>query len=80
MPAPSRAWSGSLKRSGPGPRQRGDANVANLLTESDHNKLVTALMKANGGKAVDQKQIDGAVQMMLLMSGSTTPLREPVQP
>jgi hypothetical protein len=29
-----------------------DANVATLLTQTDRNKLVTAMMKANGGKAM----------------------------
>jgi hypothetical protein len=53
-----------------------DANVADLLTQTDRNRLVTALMKANGGKAVGAGDIDGAVRMMLLLSGSTQPLRQ----
>jgi DNA-binding MarR family transcriptional regulator len=56
-----------------------DANVANLLTETDRNRLVTALMKANGGRAVSGSDVDGAVRMMLLLSGSTAPYRAQIQ-
>lgn len=56
-----------------------DANVAKMLSSQDRNKIVTALMKANGGKSVGQKQIEQAVKMLLLVPGSSAQFRGQVQ-
>lgn len=46
-----------------------DANVARMLTTTDRNRIVTALIRANGGRPVPQEQIDAAVRAALLAPG-----------
>jgi len=48
-----------------------DENVAGLLSTTDRNRLVTAIIKANGGKSLPQDQIENAVRTLLLTSGAT---------
>lgn len=48
-----------------------DENVAGLLSTTDRNRLVTAIIKANGGKALPQDKIESAVRALLLTSGAT---------
>lgn len=53
-----------------------DTDVARLLTPQDKNRLVTALLKANGGKAVSQAQIDAAVRQAVVSGEAFAAARE----
>lgn len=53
-----------------------DADVARLLTPEDKNRLVTALLKANGGKPMPQAQIDAAVRQAVVSGEAFAAARE----
>lgn len=46
-----------------------DERVARILADTDANKIATALLKANGGKALPAEQIEARVRALLLTPG-----------
>lgn len=56
--------------------ERSDTNVARLLTTTDRNRIVTALLSANGGRPVPQAQIDAAIRAALITQESAASARQ----
>lgn len=44
---------------------RRDADIARLLTQTDRNQIMTQLMKANGGKAVSERELNSFLVTVL---------------
>jgi hypothetical protein len=48
-----------------------NATLARALTTEDRNRIVTALMRANGGRRVPQSEIDAAVRAFMIGGGTS---------
>jgi hypothetical protein len=48
-----------------------DSGVARIISDTDRNRIVTALIKANGGKPLPQDQIESAVRALLIAPGAS---------